>query len=163
MHPACDLTCVFDLGGGGTPQIFIPVSEIYFPNTTTGNSTNYDLEIFNNGNAALTIDSVKVNTNYFYYDPVSFPVDIGSGQSITMSINFEPDDYNYYQGMLTIYNNDPVSPTVNVELFGQGVLDGAVLALTDAHHNFGNIWVGDQRVQLSLVPPRSAGNCVLHF
>jgi len=50
--------------------------------------------------------------------------------------------------MLTIYNNDPVSPEVNVELFGQGVLDGAVLALTDAHHNFGNIWVGEDAVTL---------------
>ncbi len=138
----------YDLGGGGTPQIFVPVSEIYFPNTTAGNSTNYDLEIFNNGNAALTIDSVTVNTNYFYYDPVSFPVDIDPGLSITITINFEPDDYNYYQGMLTIYNNDPVSPEVNVELFGQGVLNGAVLALSDTHHNFGNIWVGEDAVTL---------------
>jgi len=86
----------YDLGGGGTPQIFIPVSEIYFPNTTAGNSTNYNLEIFNNGNASLTIDSVTVNTSYFYYDPVSFPVDIDPGLSITITINFEPDDYNYY-------------------------------------------------------------------
>ncbi|TDJ55980.1 MAG: choice-of-anchor D domain-containing protein [Ignavibacteria bacterium] len=138
----------YDLGGGGTPQIFVPVSEIYFPNTTAGNSTNYDLEIFNNGNAALTIDSAGLNINFFYYDPVSFPVDIGPGQSITITINFEPDDYNYYQGMLTIYNNDPVSPEVNVDLFGQGVLDGAVLALTDAHHDFGNIWVGEDAVTL---------------
>jgi len=136
----------YDLGGGGTPQIFVPVSEIYFPNTTAGNSTNYDLEIFNNGNAVLTIDSAASNTNYFYYDPVSFPVDIDPGLSITITINFEPDDYNYYQGMLTIYNNDPVSPEVNVELLGQGVLSGAVLALTDAHHNFGNIWVGEDAV-----------------
>ncbi|RKY97732.1 MAG: hypothetical protein DRQ13_04355, partial [Ignavibacteriae bacterium] len=138
----------YDLGGGGTPQIFVPVSEIFFPNTTVGTDTSETIQIFNTGSATLTVDSVKVNGAAFSVDPLSLPLQITPGNSENVTANFTPVDYEFYQGSLSIYSDDPVSPEVNVDFFGQGVLDGAVLALTDAQHNFGNIWVGEDAVTL---------------
>ncbi|GBD86439.1 FG-GAP repeat protein [bacterium BMS3Abin03] len=136
----------YDLGGGGTPQIYVPVTSLVFPNTTIGNPSNSDLQILNNGTATLTVDSIAIDENHFYIDAVSFPLQITAGNSFTVTVNFNPEDYAYYQGTLTIYNNDPVNQQVEVDLAGQGVVSGAVIGLSDTYHNFGSVWVGEDGV-----------------
>ena len=136
----------YDLGGGGTPQIYVPVSEITFPNTTVGSPSTFDLQIFNNGNASLTIDSIAIDENHFYYDAVSFPLEIPAGNSSTITVNFAPENYAFYQGNLTIYSNDPVNQQLNLSLSGQGILNGSVIGLTDSFHNFGSVWVGQDGI-----------------
>ena len=138
----------YDLGGTGTPQIFVPVSSIDFPNTTVGNFSSYNLEIFNNGTATLTLDSINVSGSVFYFDAVSFPLEIMAGNSFNLMVNFAPDDYNFYQGTLTIFCDDPVNPEVNVNLSGHGLLSGAVIGLTSDYHNFGSVWVEQDGIAL---------------
>ncbi len=134
----------YDLAGSGTPQIFVPQSFITFPNTTVGSTTNAIVQIYNNGSATLTVDSITVGGNIFYIDPVSFPLNIVPGSSENITVNFTPLDYVYYTGLLTIYNDDPVNPVVDVDLAGQGLLDGPVIGLTSNYHNFENVWVGEE-------------------
>lgn len=131
----------YDLSGGGTPQIFVPVSSINFPYTTVGSTSNSIIQIFNNGSATLTVDSITINDNVFYIDPVSFPLQIAPGNSENITVNFAPQDYSFYEGLLKIYNDDPVNLIVEVGLSGQGLLDGPVIGLTSNFHNFGNVWV----------------------
>ncbi|RKY98676.1 MAG: hypothetical protein DRQ13_03285, partial [Ignavibacteriae bacterium] len=136
----------YDLGGGGTPQIFVPITSIIFPNTTVGTDTSAVVQIFNNGSAALTVDSINLNGIVFSLDPVSFPIQILPGNSENITVSFTPTDYSYYQGNLNIYCNDPVDPVVQVSLEGQGVLSGPVITLLPTSLNFGNVWVEEDGI-----------------
>ncbi len=136
----------YDLGGSGTPQIYVPITSITFPNTTVGSTSNSIVQMYNNGSATLTVDSITVAGNIFYIDPVSFPLNIAPGNSENVTVNFAPLDYTYYTGLLRIYNSDPVDPIVDVDLAGQGLLDGPVIGLTSNFHNFGSVWVGQEGI-----------------
>jgi hypothetical protein len=136
----------YDLGGSGTPGITIPVSTINFPNTTVGNTSNYNLTIYSTGTAALTLDSITISGNNFSLSPLSFPINIPPGGTQNVTVNFTPAAYNYYQGLLKIYCNDPVKPVSNVNLRGQGVLSGPRIGLSATSHNFGTVWVGEEGI-----------------
>ena len=136
----------YDLGGSGTPEITVPFSTINFPNTTVGNTNSYNLTIYSTGTATLTLDSITVSGSNFSIDPLSFPINIPTGSSQDVTINFTPSDYAFYLGLLKIYNNDPIAPIVNVNLRGQGVLSGARIGLSATSHNFGNVWVGEEGI-----------------
>ena len=133
----------YDLSGSGEPGINVPITNVYFPNTTVGSSTNYNLTIYSIGNATLSVDSIKVSGNGFSFDPISFPLQIPAGNSSDITLNFTPTNYAFYTGTVYIYSNDPVYPVVQVSLKGQGVLDGARIGLSASSHNFGNVWVGE--------------------
>jgi hypothetical protein len=133
----------YDLGGSGTPGITVPVSTINFPNTTVGNTNNYNLTIYSTGTATLTLDSITISGNSFSFNPLSFPINIPPGGSQNVTVNFTPSGYEFYQGLLKIYNTDPVKPVVNVNLRGQGVLSGPRIGLSATSYNFGNVWVGE--------------------
>ncbi len=135
----------YDLGGSGTPHI-VTASSVFFPNTTVGNPTNVNLTIQNTGNATLTINSLTIVNNVFSYSGVTPPFDITAGGSQQVTLTFSPSGYNYSNGTLIINCNDPVTPTVNVGLNGQGVLPGARIGFTSTSHNFGDVWVGQEGV-----------------
>lgn len=138
----------YDLGGSGTPEIFIPVTELNFPNTTVGNTENTLLQINNIGTAPLTVDSISVVNNIFSIEALSFPLQINPGSSQNVTVYFTPDDYQFYQGMLNIYSDDPVSPLVQVSLNGQGLINGPAIGLTSSFHNFGDVWVSEDGITL---------------
>ncbi|MDT3697215.1 MAG: choice-of-anchor D domain-containing protein [Ignavibacterium sp.] len=136
----------YDIGGGGTPGIFVPTTTIGFPNTSVSNTSNYGLNLFSNGSAVLTIDSIIISGSGFSYNALSFPINIAPGNSQTVTVNFNPSNYAFYQGSIKIYNNDPITPVLNVNLIGQGVLDGARIGLSSTSFNFGNVWVGSEGI-----------------
>ena len=151
----------YDLGGNGTPQIYTPSTNLIFSNTTVGNSSNFVVQIFNNGSAPLSVDSIKVNGNVFSINPVSLPVQILPGNSISITINFTPVDYAFYQGSVSIYSNDPVTPVVTINLSGRGLLPGARIGITESSHNFGNIWVGEEAITFWKFKIFNKGNSTL--
>lgn len=136
----------YDLSGSGTPEITLPVSTINFPNTTVGNTYNYYLTIYSTGTATLTIDSITISGNGYSFSPLTFPIDIPAGSSYDVVVNFAPSQYSYYQGLLKIYCNDPVSLVNNINLKGQGVLSGSRIGLSATSYNFGNVWVGEEGI-----------------
>ena len=135
----------YDLGGSGTPHI-VTASIVFFPNTTVGNPSDYILTIQNTGNATLTVNSLTIVNNVFSYSGVTPPFDITAGSSQQVTLTFSPAGYSYSNGTLIIDCNDPVTPTVNVGLSGQGVLPGARIGFTSTSHNFGDVWVGQEGV-----------------
>ncbi|MDH3269227.1 MAG: choice-of-anchor D domain-containing protein, partial [Ignavibacteria bacterium] len=136
----------YDLGGTGTPHITVPFSAINFPNTTVGNTSDYNLTIYSDGSSSLTIDSITVSGYGFTYNPLSFPINIIPGNTQDVIVNFTPTNYAFYQGIIKIYSNDPVNSVVNVNLTGQGVLSGARIGLSATSHDFGNVWVGEEGI-----------------
>jgi outer membrane protein assembly factor BamB len=138
----------YDLAGSGEPGISVPITNVYFPNTTVGTSANYNLTIYSIGNTTLSVDSIKISGNGFSFDPISFPLQIPTGNSSDVTLNFTPTNYAFYTGTVYIYSNDPVYPVVQVSLKGQGVLSGARIGLSATSHNFGNVWVGEEGITL---------------
>ena len=136
----------YNLAGSGTPGITLSTSTIYFPNTTVGNTSNYNLTIYNTGTAPLTLDSITVAGNIFTINSLSFPITILPGNSQNVTVHFTPANYAYYQSLLKIYCDDPVNLINDVSLLGQGVLSGARIGLSATSHNFGNVWVGEDGI-----------------
>ena len=135
----------YDLGGSGTPHI-ITATDLFFPNTTVGSPSDLNLNIQNTGNATLTVSSININNNVFSYSGVTPPFDISAGSSQIVTVTFSPNGYSNSNGTLTIDCNDPVNPSVDVDLHGQGVLPGARIGFTSTSHNFGDVWVGQEGI-----------------
>lgn len=136
----------YNLAGSGTPEITLSTTTINFPNTTVGNTFNYNLTIYNTGTATLIIDSITISGNGYSFNPLTFPINIIAGSSQNVVVNFTPLQYAFYSGLLKIYCNDPVSLINDVNLIGQGVLSGARIALSANSYNFGNVWVGEEGI-----------------
>ena len=153
----------YDLSGSGTPQVLVSPSNVFFPNTTVGTSGNTIVQIFNNGTATLTIDSIKVNGAVFSINPLSFPLQIAPGNSANVTVNFTPSNYALYQGSLSVYNNDPVNLVAQVNLTGRGLLNGARIGFTAASHNFGNVWVGEEGIAFWKFKMFNMGNTPLEI
>ena len=133
----------YDLAGSGEPGIYVPITNVFFPNTTVGSTSNYNLTIYSTGASTLSVDSIKVVGNSFSIDPISFPLQIPPGNSSDVTLNFAPTNYAFYTGTVFIYSNDPVFPVVQVSLEGQGLLSGARIGLTATSYNFGGVWIGE--------------------
>jgi HYDIN/CFA65/VesB-like, Ig-like domain/Secretion system C-terminal sorting domain/PQQ-like domain len=134
----------YDLNGNGTPRITVSPTLLNFPQTTVGDTSTADVIINNVGTADLSIDSISFsNPGIFGSSGNTFPVTIQPGNSYTLTVNFYPQDFFEYNETMSVYNNDLVAPVVDVNLHGQGILNGPIIYLTASSHNFGNVWVGN--------------------
>ncbi|GAB4295802.1 MAG: hypothetical protein Kow0098_18440 [Ignavibacteriaceae bacterium] len=134
----------YDLSGSGTPQILLSSDLLVFPQTAVGNTSSQNLAINNIGTATLVIDSVSIDEVVFTTDTSLFPLAISPSGSEIIQIDFSPTAFNYYYGVMTLFSNDIVSPAVEVNLEGQGVLNGPVINLTDDFHDFGEVWIANE-------------------
>ena len=129
---------------GGTPQINIPITDINFSQTAAGDTGNFVLSINNSGSAPLHIDSMVFNNTVFFVEEDQFPYEILPGSSFNFNFRFAPLNYNFYTGNVQLYSDDPVLPLIQIDITGQGVLNGPVLSLTGTSHNYGNVWIPDE-------------------
>ncbi|MBL1213042.1 MAG: choice-of-anchor D domain-containing protein [Ignavibacteriae bacterium] len=135
----------FDISGAGTPEISVSHNQVFFPTTTVGTNSNFNISINNTGSAQLIIDSLRFNDNVYSTTAVQ-PINIDPGNFESVSLNFSPASFAYYTGILTIYSNDPINPEVTVNLNGQGVLNGPAIALSTYSYDFGEVWVASDGV-----------------
>lgn len=131
----------FDLGGGGTPNISIPVTEIDFGLTEIGQTASRQLTVFNIGTATLSVDSVQLSNPRFVIDSPTFPLSIPANGSAILNVTFTPQTYGAQSGNLRVFSTDPGEPFVDVALSGLGVNADPTIALTAASHDFGTVWV----------------------
>jgi outer membrane protein assembly factor BamB len=129
---------------GGTPQINIPVININFAQTTVGDTSNFVLNVNNNGTAPLHIDSMVFSNSVFFVEETAFPYEIVPGSSYNFNLRFAPTGYGLYTGFVQIYNDDPVNPLIQIDMEGKGVLSGPVVGLTDSIHNYGAVWIPEE-------------------
>lgn len=130
-----------DVGGGGTPEINVPVTEINFPLTEIGQTSTFQVNIQNTGTATLDIDSLVFTNSVFSSNVAGFPVEIPQGSSSTIGFTFTPTSFGTEVGIVSIYSDDPVDPTVTVDLSGRGMYSDPTIATTANFHNFGLVWI----------------------
>jgi hypothetical protein len=105
-------------GDGTVPKIAVRPLQIDFGTLCSrGVST---IKVINRGRAPLRVDSLVSS------DPVTFPVDpprtfqVAPGDSVMISVSFNPTPGRDDTGTLSIYSNDLAQNPVVVKLFGKG-------------------------------------------
>lgn len=127
-----------DLGGAGTPQIHIGISEYDFGEVILGTSDQFDLLISNNGNALLEIQNLTF-TDPAFSCSATLPVEIDPESNTSLSISFSPVAVGEYNGNLIIGCNDPVTPQVTIELTGYGIAPDPDIEVSPLSLNYSNI------------------------
>jgi photosystem II stability/assembly factor-like uncharacterized protein len=116
-------------GVEAAPAIGVSTEEIVYPQTWVGDSVSFPLVVANSGNANLTITDITSDNTVFYADTTSF--DLEPGMELEVMVIFAPDDEGYFTGTLTIASNDALNPSVEVSLQGEGLMQQAVISVTD--------------------------------
>ncbi len=131
----------YDLGGNGSPQISLSQQSLTFPQTTVGDTSHLMLTVSNIGTADLEVTNITFDNQVFSSSAGPFPITISPGNNQNIQVDFHPTGFQLYTGTMSIESNDIVSPTVDVDLSGQGVVSGPSIVLTATSHNFGDVWI----------------------
>ena len=84
-----------------------------FGRVCVGSLVDKPLILANSGDCPLFIESITSSSADFLVSEVlSFPIKIGPGDSLPVSIRFQPDSFGPKAGIITVVSTDPASPLV---------------------------------------------------
>ncbi|HUT04988.1 MAG TPA: choice-of-anchor D domain-containing protein [bacterium] len=122
-----DATSVYSVP---TPDILADKSSLDFGQVNVGEEGSDTLTITNVGDADLTIENISTD------DPVfvaafegSLPIALGPSGSLEIEVVFSPDEEGVFDAALTIASDDPDTPSLAVDLSGEGVEIGGELTV----------------------------------
>jgi Abnormal spindle-like microcephaly-assoc'd, ASPM-SPD-2-Hydin len=117
-------------------------SSIAFGSVTVANKQTVSETVTNNGGTSVTISQVGVSGTGFSMSGITTPVTLGSGQSATFSVSFDPPSAASDNGSLTVTSNAS-NPTMTVPLSGTGVAAATgQLSVTPSPLGVGSVTVG---------------------
>jgi len=126
-----------DLLGTGTPAINIPVTAHNYGIVTIGSNATWDCLVQNTGTANLSITNIGIPTGEPITTSFTTPYTITPGNNVNVPLTYSPTTADPLNTMVTISSNDPINPTVDVTLTGQGVNDGQHIFLQFSSHDWG--------------------------
>jgi hypothetical protein len=100
------------------PDIRLSTSSINFGEVQIGNSSDKTFNIYNDGNAILTISSIVSNNAQF---TILGYGSVAPGGMSTVTVRFSPVSVGTKTGNITITSNDPDEPTKSLSVQGIGV------------------------------------------
>ncbi|MBI3189652.1 MAG: choice-of-anchor D domain-containing protein [Ignavibacteriales bacterium] len=110
----------YDLGGGGTPVINVPVKTHDYGWITLGDTADWQAEIQSTGTDTLMIDSASVLYSSNYQIELAPPVPVPNGQSYFLKIKFFPSAFGTDTAQVILYHNDITKPAQVLRLSGSG-------------------------------------------
>jgi hypothetical protein len=116
----------FELVRPSGPNIVVR-SNLAFGGVATGGSTDVDFEIFNVGDANLTITDISdptANPNFALVTPPGFPFDIAPGNLATLTLRFSPTAPGKQITAYSIACNDPTHPLFGLPVSGLAAFTG---------------------------------------
>ncbi len=128
-----------DLGGGGTPEISIPITTHNYGTVTVGDSSTWNATAQNIGTAELEITGISftgTGSNYVSCS-LSFPQTIPTGNNIEIPLKYKPQESGELNCTATISSNDPLHPEVDITLTGNAVNPGPNIYVPITSHNYG--------------------------
>jgi len=131
-----------DLGGSGTPEIYLPISEYNFGNVTIGDSAIWQVQISNNGTAPLTIDSLTFKTGVPLHCSTDMPFSIEPGYSSEAEIVYKPTQAVPLMTTASLFSNDPVNPQIELQMSGHGLNSGPSIVISDESHDYESVRAG---------------------
>ena len=144
------------LGYGVSPNISLVPGNINFGIVKQKTEHLRYLNINNIGNSDLVINNLnfKYNNAFTIQDAPSLPYTISEGQSLALTIKFNPVEVKDYLDSLEIVNN--ADPGIFAVFSGTGGV--ADLEVSNANINFGNVLVNNLKSQNFII--RNAGNYI---
>lgn len=121
-------------GTPGTPQLKLASSSLTFDSRavddrTVPNTSDQTLSITNQSSCSLcdvTISSLPITGpnagDFTLISPPALPLKLGAGNSVNLTIRFNPSDAGARTATLTINSDDPVLPSQAVSLAGTGLM-----------------------------------------
>jgi hypothetical protein len=106
-------------GGANASQLSPSASDVAFGNVVVGSSTSQLVTITAAGNKSVTITSVRASGTGFVVSPQS-NVALAAGQSLTVSVSFEPKSTGSAAGQLLVASSASNS-SLKIPLSGDGV------------------------------------------
>ena len=103
-----------------TAILSVNATNISFGSTTLNNPITQSLTLSSTGTAGVTINSVTVTGTGFSLSGATLPVTLSPGQSMNITVQFDPTTTGSATGLVTISSNSPSNPTTVVTLSGTG-------------------------------------------
>lgn len=127
--------------GGGSPVISLSTNYYDFGNVVLGTTAQFTATIYNQGTAALRIDSLRFFYSQRFSTTLTTPHNIQPGNFVNFQIQFTPINYGQDSAYLYIYHNDQARPPQVIRLKGMGVYGSGVINLPTSY-DFGTKRVG---------------------
>jgi hypothetical protein len=107
--------------GSSGPTLTVAASSVSFGNVALNTPSTESLALTSSGTAAVVVSSVTVSGTGFAVSGATFPLTLNTGQSATLSLQFDPTATGAATGKLTIASNSSANSTAVVALSGTGV------------------------------------------
>ena len=158
QRPTAPFVDVSATGVGGTGAVATAIANSgSFGNVCLGSYVDEILTINNSGTCQLLIYDIAGSADFLAPSVVSYPLAISAGASIDVVIRFQPSSFGPKAGTITIYSNDPASPST---VFVSGVAQAPKANLIIANSgNFGHVCVGSFVDEPLIVT--NSGKCTL--
>lgn len=129
------------LTGAGTPEINIPITTHNYGAVTIGNSETWQMEVENVGIASLDITGVNIPGSLPVSTTFNPPQTIPPGSSIVIPLTYSPTSVGHMNATIQIESTDPITPSVDVFLMGDGVNSGPSLYVPVGVHDYNDVRV----------------------
>src|SRR5215469_1012703 len=104
----------------GTPGLTVNATSVAFGDVVINNATTQTVTLTSSGTAAVTVNSIAVAGSGFSASPVSVPATLNPGQTLSVTLTFDPTAVGATSGQLTITSTASTNPTVTIGLSGTG-------------------------------------------
>jgi len=128
-----------DLGGVGTPEINVPVTEYDYGTVTVGDSAVWYAIIQNIGNADLAVNMVAIPNAAPIFSWSVFPQIIPPNEFIEVDLIYKPQEPFPLNTVVTVHSSDPVNPEVEIILIGEGVESGPTIVVPEDYHDYQDV------------------------
>ncbi|MCK4339337.1 MAG: choice-of-anchor D domain-containing protein, partial [Candidatus Cloacimonetes bacterium] len=128
-----------DLGGAGTPEIYVPITTHNYGTITVGDSSTWNATAQNIGTADLEITGISftgIGSDYISCS-LSFPQTIPVGNNLEIPLKYKPEESGELNCTATISSDDPLHPEVDITLTGNAVNPGPNIYVPVTSHNYG--------------------------
>lgn len=144
------------------PAIALSPGSLSFGAVTVGSSATLPAQVQDTGTAPLTVSAITpcagTSAEFTWSPPAPFTV--AAGGSTTLSVTYAPTAASGDSGCLTIASDDPVRPTVNLTVSGNGAAAAApAIAFSPPTLDFGTVTIGNTLQRTAQV--QNAGTATL--
>ena len=104
----------------GAPALSLNATSVSFGAVVVNNATTQTVTLTSSGAAPVTVNSLAVTGSGFSASPVSLPATLNPGQTMNVTLTFDPSAVGAATGQLTINSNSSTNSTATVGLSGTG-------------------------------------------
>jgi uncharacterized repeat protein (TIGR01451 family) len=145
--------------GIGIPMITVTPRSLDFGKAIRGESKELSLALENTGSATLTVTRIAASSAQFSTASPGAPVSLDPGSQRSVTVVYRPTAVAQHTGVLTIESNAATTPSVTVDLRGEGVAAIPKIEVAPASIDFGTIQLGQTADRTVTI--RSVGNVPL--